>query len=44
LVDLKQIDKIIEILSEIEDDYIYIVVGLGTREYKNYLYDKSKNF
>jgi len=42
LYDLKQVDKIIEILNEINEEFIFIVVGHGTREYEKYLRDKAK--
>jgi glycosyltransferase involved in cell wall biosynthesis len=41
LYDLKQVDKIIEILNEINEDFIYLVIGHGTREYEQYLRKKS---
>ncbi len=39
---LKQVDKVIEILSNIEKDFYYIVVGHGTREYEEYLKGKAE--
>jgi glycosyltransferase involved in cell wall biosynthesis len=41
LYDLKQVDKVIEILSTIEKDFLYIVVGHGTRQYEEYLKSKA---
>lgn len=42
LYGLKQIDKITEILSTIEKDFLYIVVGHGNRYYEEYLKRKAK--
>jgi glycosyltransferase involved in cell wall biosynthesis len=42
LYGLKQVDKIIEVLSDIEKDFLYIVVGHGTREYEEYLNRKAE--
>lgn len=42
LNDLKQVDKVIEILSNIEKDFLFIVVGHGTREYEEYLICKAE--
>lgn len=41
LYDLKQVDKIIKILSELNEDFLFLVVGHGTREYEQYLREKS---
>lgn len=37
LYSLKQIDRIIEVLSTIENDFLYIIVGHGAGEYEDYL-------
>jgi len=42
LYDLKQVDKIIEILNELNEDFIILVVGHGTSEYEKYLNEKAK--
>jgi glycosyltransferase involved in cell wall biosynthesis len=42
LYDLKQVDRIIEVLTLIEKDFLYIVVGHGTRKYEEYLKLKAK--
>jgi glycosyltransferase involved in cell wall biosynthesis len=42
LYKLKQIDKLIEVLSKIERDFLFIVVGHGTREYEEYLNKKAE--
>lgn len=42
LNELKRIDKIIEVLSRIEEDFLYIVTGHGTEGYEEYLYEKAK--
>jgi glycosyltransferase involved in cell wall biosynthesis len=36
------VDKVIEILSTIEKDFLYIVAGHGTREYQDYLKNKAE--
>lgn len=38
LYNLKQIDKLIEVLKKVEEEFLYIIVGHGRREYENYLY------
>jgi glycosyltransferase involved in cell wall biosynthesis len=42
LYDLKQVDKVIDILSTIDMEFLYLVVGHGTREYEGYLKRKAK--
>jgi glycosyltransferase involved in cell wall biosynthesis len=42
LYELKQIDKIIEVLSKIDRNFLYIIVGHGTREYEEFLIKKSE--
>lgn len=42
LSDLKQIDRLIEVLTNIENDFLFIVVGHGIREYEKYLINKSR--
>jgi len=39
---LKQVDKLIDVLKKIEEDFLFIVVGHGTREFEQYLKHKSK--
>lgn len=39
---LKQIDKIIEVLCRVEEDFLFVVTGHGTRRYEEYLYRKAK--
>jgi len=41
LNDLKQVDKVIDILTTIENDFLYIVVGYGTKKYEEYLHKKA---
>lgn len=41
LYSLKQVDKIIEVLSTINKDFLYIVVGHGIRSYEEYLRIKA---
>lgn len=41
-VDIKQIDKLIEILSEIDKNFILLIVGHGTRKYETYLKNKAR--
>ena len=43
LNDLKQIDKFIDILNKIKENFIFLVVGHGTMEYEKYLHIKAKN-
>ena len=43
LYDLKQVDHLIEILSKIQNDFLFIVVGHGTREYEAYLRKKAES-
>jgi glycosyltransferase involved in cell wall biosynthesis len=40
--DLKQVDKLIEVLSNIEKDFLFIAVGHGERKYVKYLKNKSE--
>lgn len=42
LNDLKQVDKCIDVLSKINEDFIFLIVGHGTREYEEYLREKAK--
>jgi glycosyltransferase involved in cell wall biosynthesis len=42
LYSLKQVDKIIEVLSTIKKDFLFIVVGHGTRSYEEYLRVKAE--
>lgn len=42
LYGLKQVDIVIETLTAIEKDFLYIVMGHGTREYENYLNSKAE--
>ncbi|MDN5345658.1 MAG: hypothetical protein PWQ73_155 [Petrotoga sp.] len=42
LYDMKQVDRLIEILNEIDLDFLFIIVGHGTRQYEKYLFDKAK--
>jgi glycosyltransferase involved in cell wall biosynthesis len=39
---MKQVDRLIEILNEIDLDFLFIIVGHGTRQYEKYLFDKAK--
>lgn len=43
LYKLKQIDKLIEVISKIKKDFLFIVIGHGTREYEEYLNKKAEN-
>jgi len=43
LYNLKQVDKFIDILSKIKENFIFLVVGHGTSEYEEYLHLKAKN-
>jgi len=42
LYDLKQVDKLIEILTAIESDFLYIIVGYGEKKYEEYLHNKAR--
>ncbi len=42
LYDLKQLDRIIEILNGINLDFLFLIVGHGTRQYEKYLSGKAK--
>jgi len=42
LYNLKQVDKLVEVLSKTDKDFLYIIVGHGTREYEEYLKIKSE--
>ncbi len=43
LIVRKQVDKIIDLLNEIEENFIFLIVGHGTKEYEKYLKGKTKN-
>jgi glycosyltransferase involved in cell wall biosynthesis len=43
LYELKQLDKMIEILSKINENFIFLVVGHGNREYEKYLQAKASS-
>jgi len=43
LYELKQIDKFINVLDQIHENFLFIIIGHGTREYEKYLRIKAKN-
>jgi glycosyltransferase involved in cell wall biosynthesis len=42
LYNLKQVDKFIDVLNGISEDFIFLVIGHGRKEYENYLKEKAK--
>ncbi len=40
---LKQVDKTIQVLKKIHHDFLYLIIGHGTRDYENYLNNLSKD-
>lgn len=42
LNDLKQVDKIIDVLNKVEENFIFLVIGHGTSKYVKYLNVKAK--
>lgn len=38
----KQVDRVIEVLNRIEQDFIFLVLGHGTSQYENYLQEKAR--
>jgi glycosyltransferase involved in cell wall biosynthesis len=41
LYELKQVDKLIDVLNRISEDFLFLVVGHGKKEYENYLITKA---
>ncbi|MFZ2339160.1 MAG: glycosyltransferase family 4 protein [Bacteroidales bacterium] len=41
LYEHKRVDKIIEILNKIDQDFVFIIVGHGTSQYESYLHEKA---
>ncbi len=42
LYNLKQVDHLIEILSKIQNNFLFVIVGHGSREYESYLRKKAE--